>query len=168
MRWFLFTLMILLSATLTAQNNYTILYERTFNVLSDTSNSQYTFDQTRSSAYELSINGDIAYYKPYVPGKAIPKENPLGSKFSSHYIYKSLLDSTTIIGAFVDAGHFYRVKNNFSFKKWQLFPDTKTIAGYVCKKAVIQNVTYNGVAWYSPDIKTSFGSWMEDGLPGGP
>lgn len=49
---------------------------------------------------------------------------------------------------------------------WQLQPDTATIIGYACRKAVCRFKGRSYEAWYTPDIPRSEGPWKLHGLPG--
>lgn len=55
--------------------------------------------------------------------------------------------------------------------EWELMPDTTTILGFLCQKAVckskvIGNIEREYIAWYTPDIPVSYGPLHFFGLPG--
>lgn len=49
---------------------------------------------------------------------------------------------------------------------WQLKNEVKTIAGYVCKKAIAEFRGRKYTAWYTSLIPVSVGPWKLQGLPG--
>jgi GLPGLI family protein len=71
---------------------------------------------------------------------------------------------TTYIHFF--AANSYSYVEDFLKQDWQLLPDTATILGYICKKAVCTFRCRDYVAWYASDIPVSDGPWKFSGLPG--
>lgn len=49
---------------------------------------------------------------------------------------------------------------------WQIFPESKTIAGYKCQKASTQFRGRTWIAWFTSDIPAPDGPWKLCGLPG--
>lgn len=68
----------------------------------------------------------------------------------------------------------YLLQENYPYFDWQIGEETKTILGYVCKKATVtfnntpvtneNPITYT--AWFAPEIETHFAPGLVGGLPG--
>lgn len=62
--------------------------------------------------------------------------------------------------------------NNYIFTQdinkleWQLYDDTLSVCGYVCRKATASYGGREWTAWYAQDIPSSAGPWKLSGLPG--
>jgi GLPGLI family protein len=91
----------------------------------------------------------------------------------------------TVFGAFPGIATFYAVSNHnritvvekkrkiyqttdtTQFYKWELFDDTKIVAGFLCRSALtFRNQTDSVIAWYTTEIPGSFGPGWFTGLPG--
>jgi GLPGLI family protein len=94
--------------------------------------------------------------------------------FESVLAYKSHDNSRTLKGypenkiTFINffAATTYAYEEPAEKQNWQLLPDTATILGYECKKAVCTFRCRDYVAWYAPEIPVSEGPWKFFGLPG--
>lgn len=62
--------------------------------------------------------------------------------------------------------HFYRAIEDLQMPQWELQPDTLTIGGWLCHKAVATVGGRVWEAWYAPQIPISDGPWLLWGLPG--
>lgn len=60
----------------------------------------------------------------------------------------------------------YLYEEDYVSPQWKLKPDTMTVAGYLCKKAITTFRGRNYTAWYAVDIPISNGPWKFKGLPG--
>ncbi len=49
---------------------------------------------------------------------------------------------------------------------WKITPDTATVCGYLCKKAVANFRGRDYEAWFTPEIARNDGPWKLQGLPG--
>lgn len=68
-------------------------------------------------------------------------------------------------------GNIYRVKSEKGKIDWQILPQSKIIAGYLCYKATgkvrkNEDVIIEVEAWFAPQIPPSFGPKEYSGLPG--
>jgi GLPGLI family protein len=61
---------------------------------------------------------------------------------------------------------YYTYTENAQPMAWKLIDSTKTVCGYVCKKATGEYGGRMWTAWYAPEITVSFGPWKLCGLPG--
>ena len=62
--------------------------------------------------------------------------------------------------------HFYRAIEDLQMPQWELQPDTLTIGGWLCHKAVATVGGRVWEAWYTPQIPINDGPWLLWGLPG--
>ncbi|MDR2120592.1 MAG: GLPGLI family protein [Tannerella sp.] len=60
----------------------------------------------------------------------------------------------------------FRCEENNDVPRWELFPDTATLLGYTCRKAVCRFKGRDYEAWFTEDIPRSEGPWKLQGLPG--
>lgn len=60
----------------------------------------------------------------------------------------------------------FRCEENNDRPAWVLQPDTATLLGYPCRKAVCRFKGRDYEAWYTPAIPRSEGPWKLHGLPG--
>ncbi len=62
--------------------------------------------------------------------------------------------------------NIFTYKEDSPLFKWELLPDTMTVCGYVCNKAIAEYGGRKWIAWYAPNIPVSYGPWKFAGLPG--
>jgi GLPGLI family protein len=94
-----------------------------------------------------------------------------GSKFAKYssegvddIVIKKYSTNELTFGTWVGL-HFY-YSETFSGQNWEYMPDTSTITGFACQKAICRygNRTYN--AWFSKTVDITDGPWKFSGLPG--
>ncbi len=61
---------------------------------------------------------------------------------------------------------WFAIEEPMRQQQWKIEEDTKTIKGYVCKKATCHFAGRDYVAWYTMDIPISDGPYKFNGLPG--
>lgn len=73
----------------------------------------------------------------------------------------------------VNRHSLYALKNQlFEYEEpmppfeWRIYPDTTTIAGYVCQKAESVYAGRQWTVWFTPEIPIDGGVWKFNGLPG--
>ena len=60
----------------------------------------------------------------------------------------------------------YKCEESAQVPIWNLIPDTLTVIGYVCQKAITNYKGRIWTAWYTPEIPIQEGPWKLCGLPG--
>lgn len=60
----------------------------------------------------------------------------------------------------------FLISDTYTAFKWDITKETKTIAGYVCCKAVTNFRGRQWNAWFTAELPLSFGPWKLYGLPG--
>lgn len=60
----------------------------------------------------------------------------------------------------------FRCEEANEIPAWELLPDTLTLLGYPCRKAVCRFKGRDYEAWFAPDIPRGEGPWKLHGLPG--
>ncbi len=79
--------------------------------------------------------------------------------------YTNLGDGTTI-NAREFFGRKFLVLGERGKKAWKLTGEQKSILGYICQKATLDEEDLNVVAWFTPQIQVSLGPDSYCGLPG--
>jgi len=130
--------------------------------------------QFNKSRTELIFSGDVSLYKNIkeeedIRDKAGEDNNRVIMKFGGgdDELYKDY--TAGLETARREMGpKFYIITDTLPKQSWKLLPDTMTIRGYVCKKAMTTS-TREGkpvVAWYTEDIQVPAGPGPYGGLPG--
>lgn len=83
----------------------------------------------------------------------------------AYQVYKNYPSGKVTFLDAVAASRF-RCEENNDRPEWQLLPDTTTLVGYPCRKAVCRFKGRDYEAWYTLAIPRSEGPWKLHGLPG--
>lgn len=126
------------------------------------------------SYYELSFNNNEALYKKVQKKVEAPEDMNTGNI--------QMKQTVLSFGVTVEMYENYKTKKSVSsrmildkeflisedLKKidWKLINETKTIGGFICKKAQAKIGDDLVEAWYSPDVPTMAGPNIYWGLPG--
>ena len=124
------------------------------------------FPQFRTNLFELSFNNTQSIYKT-------AKDNPESkmaffgdSPGSSNTVFKDLEKGTAISQKQIFESLFL-VSDSITQYEWKLQPETRTIAGFECKKAITKICdSVVVVAFYTEEIVCSSGPESFGGLPG--
>jgi GLPGLI family protein len=154
-----------------------IIYERKVNMhrrLTDES-MKAMIPEFNSSKMELDFSADESIYKNIkededIRDKAGQDNGGVMIRFAGGFgndqTYKNY--STDMITQQRELGpKKYLIEDTLKRQNWKLEEETKTIKGYVCKKATTRNRDGKDViAWYAEDIQSSTGPDLFGGLPG--
>lgn len=152
-----------------SQNNYSVIYNTTIN--KENKAAILNFNDTSS----LFIYNKLGIDTSYSSMSGIASNSSIGiflkiSRYDSigQLIYRNLNDKTLIIRQ-TKVGRLdpFMAKDDWVVIKWNiLYNNTKTINGYICKKATGSFRGRDYTVWYSDEIKYPFGPWKLFGLPG--
>lgn len=162
----LLSLVFFISVTAAAQQRYTIIYE-TKTALIDTTRNVFSYP-----GITLAIRDSLSYcYYPEVGARlkiSLRKNIPLGSiswpksEFTNveagYYLFQT--------GPYERPKKLRLVENTCKKGLWTFTDESKSIAGYTCKKATGLLNGRNIVAWYAPDLPAGFGPFLSHDLPG--
>ena len=149
----------------------------------------YTFAYKTSPSQKEFVKTDLMYldigkksskyYSRYAQIRDSVKMAGLNQKLSAYEIVENVRQFRdrikTIVYSLPNSGMFYVAdrlvddyyyEEKYTFPRWVLGQETKTIAGYVCKEA---ETIYRGRKWtayYAPSIPVQQGPWKLWGLPG--
>ena len=144
--------------SLKAQKNYLIEYGEVYSIVSMKKQLPLNdFDRT----HLLYTQGDSLSFTSFTLQKPDKKNNTIGSVRDHHaYYYFPLLEREL-------HENFYKKPYNIQEATvtnfdWNLFEDTMTIAGHLCRAAGSNSVR----VWYAVDIPLPFGPAIFKGLPG--
>lgn len=145
-------------SSLKAQKNYLIAYGEVFNIVSMQKQLPLNdFDRT----HLLYTQGDSLSFTSFTLQKPDKKSKTIGGERDHHaYYYFPLLERELHENFYKKPYNIHEAMvTNF---KWNLFEDTMTIAGHLCKAAGSNSVR----VWYAVDIPLPFGPAIFKGLPG--
>jgi GLPGLI family protein len=143
---------------------YSITYLNTFKHL-------LSLDSPREEYSRLLVDGNKSIYQIFnvikldtlkKNGNVTANDRQKYFSFNQHTvnITDSLVIYNDILSGFV---HSYEETLNY---KWTIEDDTKTIGGYLCKKALTRYGGRNWIAWYTLDLPINAGPYKFKGLPG--
>jgi GLPGLI family protein len=121
-----------------------------------TNYSRLMLDSTMESKLRAGING-VELLQDAVNSRGRVHD---GSKLLKGYP----TGKTTFMNSIAAITYFY--EEDLLKQDWHLLPDTATVLGYVCKKAICTFRCRDYEAWYAPEIPLSEGPWKFSGLPG--
>ena len=129
----------------------------------------YVYSQKKSIQTLISIQKsytDTTYIEKY--GDKIPTTATI--RLSSAVINYKDFDSKIYKVLQTNDGKDVNVKTELPTQNWKLHPESKTINGFLCKKATTKNTSFganqNITAWYSEEIPVNDGPMFYSGLPG--
>jgi GLPGLI family protein len=118
--------------------------------------------------YDLSFTGDVTFFKP---GRENAENDKLpewiGTQPSEGNIIYTNVATKKIISQKNVYGTLFLVEDSTRKIKWKITDETRTIAGFVCRRAnaMVMDSIYV-VAFYTDEIITSGGPESFSGLPG--
>lgn len=150
---------------------YIFAYELTF--VADTTK----MDKTEKNQLLLQIGDKVSKFagSDFFLGRELQKKTakpngiPLidGKGVAATEVYKNLAQhKETIMAHFTMLKEVFYYEESFPDFKWIVFPDTKTILGHPCMKAITHFLGRNYEAWFTMDIPMNNGPWKFGGLPG--
>lgn len=129
----------------------------------------YIYSQKKSIQTLISIQKsytDTTYIEKY--GDKIPTTATI--HLSSAVINYKDFDSKIYKVLQTTDGKDVNVKTELPTQNWKLHPESKTINGFLCKKATTKNTSFNAnqniTAWYTEEIPVNDGPMFYSGLPG--
>lgn len=85
---------------------------------------------------------------------------------SKELLFYKDFENNKVLAELNDGMNTYRVVDKPFEWNWKITDETKIIAGYTCRKAVSNIMSYHFEVWYTEDIPVSAGPEKFDGLPG--
>lgn len=129
----------------------------------------YIYSQKKSIQTLISVQKsytDTTYIEKY--GDKIATTTTI--RLSSVVINYKDFDSKTYKVLQTNDGIDINVKTELPIQNWKLYPESKTINGFICKKATTKNTKFNSnqniTAWYTEEIPVNDGPMFYSGLPG--
>lgn len=101
----------------------------------------------------------------HAPREVIEQHMRQYSSSVAYQVYKNYPSGKVTFLDAVGASRF-RTEETNDRPEWTLLPDTATLIGYPCRKAVCYFKGRHYEAWYTPAISRSEGPWKLYGLPG--
>lgn len=130
---------------------------------------------SQSNTKKLSFNSREAVYKDVDPAdnektiEAGSEDGGMQMKFvmmrADNQLYINLGDKKTVEQRDF-MGKKFLIKGESTAKQWKVTGEQKTILGYTCMKAILQDTSRNAAAWFTPQIPVSLGPDGLNGLPG--
>lgn len=100
------------------------------------------------------------------PGEVISEAISLGRGTLNDEIYWNYPKTGVLTATSHMLGNYYLYEEAIPKIQWRMEAGNKTVADYVCKKAVCKLFGRNYTVWYAPDIPVSKGPYKFSGLPG--
>jgi len=119
-------------------------------------------DKVKIDEFELSFNDSASCFKP------------VESEYRDNFEWATSLN-TTYQNKANDSkvtfkkiwGEEFMLKDSLSKRKWKITDGQRTIAGFICRKAIwVENDSSRVYAWYADEIIPGFGPESFNGLPG--
>jgi len=122
--------------------------------------------QFRTDYFDLVFTENKTFYKPGKEPEFVQNSGFLESPAMENVVYKDLDQQISVSQKKVFESQFLLADSNKSLT-WKLEPETRTIAGFECKKAVTKICdSVVVVAFYTDQIITPGGPESFNGLPG--
>jgi GLPGLI family protein len=122
--------------------------------------------QFRTDYFDLVFTESKTFYKPGKEPEFVQNAGFLESPAMENVVYKDLEQQISVSQKKVFESQFLLADSNKALK-WKLEPETRTIAGFECKKAVTRICdSVVVVAFYTDQIITPGGPESFNGLPG--
>jgi GLPGLI family protein len=161
-----------------AQTSGTITFEAITNLhkglINPTPKFKASMPEFRTTKNILMFNEKKVVYKDLdenLSGETVTK-NAEGTGFTKRvgpppaYVFTNLKAKEMIQRRGI-SGEIYLLKDTYENFNWTITDETKTILGYVCKKATGKNDrNHDLVAWFTESIKVPSGPAWYNGLPG--
>lgn len=146
------------AAFISAQSDYTILYNHSYGVVSFKKQKELNdFDRQEI----LYTNGDSISFYSFQQQQPHKKDSTVGAKKDHHAVF-AFLKLKVMLHENVWNKPYNLTESALRSFDWKMHTDTMRIAGYLCHVAVDDGL----VAWYTNEIPFSFGPMMYNGLPG--
>jgi GLPGLI family protein len=95
----------------------------------------------------------------------LAKKNAYGAKGATYNIVKNHAEKEIMVTDIIGTDN-YKYTEPVENLSWELLPDTLTVAGYRCQKALCFFGGRHYEAWFTTAIPVSDGPWKFSGLPG--
>ena len=154
----LLLLLLCITNLLFAQRNLIVEYGKYFKVTSKITNKEVEGFDYEGSLY---VQGDSLTFFTLKPQMPDIKRGTIGSERDHHALYAFPKLQRTISENFWTQPYGL-MEYKMDTSKWQLYDDTLTIMGYLCKAAARDAVR----VWYAVDIPVASGPFQYLGLPG--
>lgn len=129
----------------------------------------YIYSQKKSIQRLISVqksSSDTIYIEKYGDKIATTSTVHLSSAVINYKDFDSKIYKVLMTNDGVDTN----VKIKLPTHNWKLYPESKIINGFTCKKATTKNTEFNAnqniTAWYSEEIPVNDGPMFYNGLPG--
>ncbi len=118
---------------------------------------------------QLIFNKKISVYKNFENIKINENERSnltylLSGSGRKYYTKRGVLNYESTVLDCELLGECFLVETKLP--KWELYPQTKMINGFLCYKAILNNQKKSLEAWYAPKLPYSYGIMSYYGLPG--
>lgn len=147
----------------------------------------YTLTYSNGISFYKNDDFDDAFYKKtgikkqyFIHDEKVMEEDELGNKVistgalidnvqrlkSKELLYYKDFNNSIIMSELNDGVDTYQIIDKPFDWNWQITDEIKEIAGYSCRKAISNLMSYRFEAWFTEDIPVSAGPDKFDGLPG--
>jgi len=125
-------------------------------------------DFLNESSFVLLINGNKSLFKT---SNSMDTHNNSLSKFAytlvgGDGVYYTDQTEKIKLHQLEAYGTTVLLKTALDAQNWELTDETKTIGAFVCYKAILEQVNYEIIVWYAPDVYLRFGPAGYGNLPG--
>ena len=140
----------------------TLLIGKQWSLFYNKHNDDFYFNRTDTDSRKYSVltideNGNMKRTHPAdYSGTIGPTEYTYLDRFKMEEIF---------VGRVLFRG-FYTYSEKYSFPKWSVNQEEKTIMGYHCQKATTNYLGRKWIAWFTQDIPVMDGPYKFSGLPG--
>ncbi len=157
-KYIFFVFCLRLSSLVDAQDNYTVEYNTVYKTFSK--------DDQRMPKENKRINmvytqGDSLSFSSGGTRRENKRNSEVGKRYDNHMEFYFPKFSRTLRVNYIENPPLLLEYENKNID-WTLYSDTMTIAGYLCKVAVGEEV----IAWYASSLPVPFGPNQFRGLPG--
>jgi GLPGLI family protein len=140
----------------------TLLIGKQWSLFYNKHNDDFYFNRTDTDSRKYSVltideNGNMKRTRPAdYSGTIGPTEYTYLDRFKMEEIF---------VGRVLFRG-FYTYSEKYSFPKWSVNQEEKTIMGYHCQRATANYLGRKWIAWFTTELPFNSGPWKLTGLPG--
>lgn len=140
----------------------TLLIGKQWSLFYNKHNDDFYFNRTDTDSRKYSVltideNGNMKRTRPAdYSGTIGPTEYTYLDRFKMEEIF---------VGRVLFRG-FYTYSEKYSFPKWSVNQEEKTIMGYHCQRATANYLGRKWIAWFTTELPFNCGPWKLTGLPG--
>lgn len=136
---------------------YILMYSNGISLYKNDEATKNTDSSEKKSSEKREEDSDVVEVK---------EENFRITDKSNEKTYYKDFSNNLLMFKLTNAGKEYDGKDHLLKWDWEITQDTKTINGYLCKKAITHAYGMNFTAWFTEDIPINAGPEKFDGLPG--